>query len=96
MVGSLLWLSWLLVSLLSVYLLDLLAHYRRQLPPGLRPLPLIGSLHLRGVQPHRSLASLAKTYGSLMSIRLGTVTTVVVSSPEVAREFLQKHDIINS
>ncbi|KAG8094785.1 hypothetical protein GUJ93_ZPchr0012g18802 [Zizania palustris] len=94
MAGSLLWLSWLLVSLLSVYLLDLLAHYRRQLPPGPRPLPLIGSLHLLGIQPHRSLASLAKTYGSLMSIRLGTVTTVVVSSPEVAREFLQKHDAV--
>uniref|UniRef100_J3N170 Cytochrome P450 n=1 Tax=Oryza brachyantha TaxID=4533 RepID=J3N170_ORYBR len=90
----LLWLSWLLFSLLSVYLLDLLAHSRRRLPPGPRPLPFIGSLHLLGENPHRSLAGLAKKYGPLMSLRLGAVTTVVVSSPEVAREFVQKHDAV--
>uniref|UniRef100_J3N174 Cytochrome P450 n=1 Tax=Oryza brachyantha TaxID=4533 RepID=J3N174_ORYBR len=90
----LLWLSWLLLSLLPVYLLDLLAHSRRRLPPGPRPLPLIGSLHLLGDQPHRALAGLAKTYGPLMSLRLGAVTTVVVSSPEAAREFMQRHDAV--
>uniref|UniRef100_A0A0D9XI26 Cytochrome P450 n=1 Tax=Leersia perrieri TaxID=77586 RepID=A0A0D9XI26_9ORYZ len=94
MVSLLPWLLWLVLSLLSVYLLDLLAHSRRHLPPGPRPLPLIGSLHLLGDQPHRSLAGLAKKYGPLMSLRLGTVTTVVVSSPEIAREFLQKHDAV--
>ncbi|XP_037423428.1 geraniol 8-hydroxylase-like [Triticum dicoccoides] len=90
------WLPWLVVPLLlSVYLLDLLAHARRRgLPPGPRPLPLIGSLHLLGDQPHRSLAGLARTHGPLMSLRLGAVTTVVVSSPDAAREFLQKHDAV--
>ncbi|KAL6900964.1 hypothetical protein ACP4OV_005640 [Aristida adscensionis] len=86
------WLAWLVVSLLSVYLLDLITHTRRGLPPGPRPLPLIGSLHLLGSQPHRSLARLARTHGPLMSLRLGTVTTVVASSPAAAREFLQRHD----
>ncbi|CAL5047353.1 unnamed protein product [Urochloa decumbens] len=86
------WLAWLLVSLLSIYVLDLLIHSRRGLPPGPRPLPLIGNLHLLGKQPHRTLARLAKTHGPLMSLRLGAVTTVVVSSPDAAREFLQKHD----
>ncbi|KAL6609900.1 hypothetical protein ACP70R_039869 [Stipagrostis hirtigluma subsp. patula] len=88
------WLAWLLVSLLAVYFLDLLAHARRGLPPGPRPLPLIGSMHLLGDQPHRSLARLAKIHGPLMSLRLGAVTAVVVSSPEAAREFLQKHDAV--
>ncbi|RLN13360.1 geraniol 8-hydroxylase-like isoform X1 [Panicum miliaceum] len=92
MAALLLWLAWLVVSLLSIYVLDLLIHSRRGLPPGPRPLPLIGSLQLLGKQPHRSLACLAKIHGPLMSLRLGMVTTVVVSSPDVAREFLQKHD----
>ncbi|KAG2536957.1 geraniol 8-hydroxylase-like [Panicum virgatum] len=87
------WLPWLLASLLAaVYLLGLRAHGRRGLPPGPRPLPLIGNLHLLGDQPHRSLAGLAKIHGPLMSLRLGSVTTVVASSPDVAREFLQRHD----
>ncbi|KAK1606043.1 hypothetical protein QYE76_029716 [Lolium multiflorum] len=88
------WLPWLVASLFSIYLLDLLAHARRRLPPGPIPLPLIGNLHLVGDQPHRSLARLARTYGPLMSLRLGAVTTVVASSRDVAREFLQKHDAV--
>ncbi|XP_047095218.1 geraniol 8-hydroxylase-like [Lolium rigidum] len=88
------WLPWLVASLFAIYLLDLFAHARRRLPPGPTPLPLIGSLHLLGDQPHRSLARLAGTYGPLMSLRLGAVTTVVASSPDAAREILQKHDAV--
>ncbi|KAL6640921.1 hypothetical protein ACP70R_019102 [Stipagrostis hirtigluma subsp. patula] len=89
------WLAWVLVSLLAAYLLNLLlAHDRRGLPPGPRPLPIVGSLHLLGDQPHRSLARLAGAHGPLMSLRLGAVTTVVASSPEAAREFLQRHDAV--
>lgn len=88
------WLAWLLVSLVGVYLLGHLvqARRRRGLPPGPHPLPIIGSLHLLGNQPHRSLARLAKTHGPLVSLRLGSVTTVVASSPAAAREILQRHD----
>ncbi|TVU31193.1 hypothetical protein EJB05_22871, partial [Eragrostis curvula] len=91
------WLAWLLVSFLSVHFLNLLKRSRRGLPPGPRPLPIIGSLHLLGDQPHRSLAGLAKTHGApLMSIQLGTVTTVVASHPDAAREILQRHDAVFS
>ncbi|CAN6282462.1 unnamed protein product [Urochloa humidicola] len=88
------WQAWLLASLLAaVYFFGLRSQQRRRgLPPGPRPLPLIGNLHLLGDQPHRSLAGLAKTHGPLMSLRLGAATTVVASSPAVAREFLQRHD----
>jgi hypothetical protein len=85
MAALFLWLPWLLLSLLAICFLDLLIHVRLNLPPGPRPLPLIGSLHLLGKQPHRSLAHLAKTHGPLMYEE-------VVSSPKVAREFFQKHD----
>ncbi|KAJ1254723.1 hypothetical protein BS78_K336400 [Paspalum vaginatum] len=91
------WFAWLTAFVLAVCFIDLLAHAhprRRGLPPGPRPLPLVGNLHLLGAQPHRSLAALAKTHGPLMSLRLGAVTTVVASSPEVAREFLQRHDAV--
>ncbi|GLJ31860.1 hypothetical protein SUGI_0641030 [Cryptomeria japonica] len=64
-----------------------------KLPPGPRPWPLIGSLHLLGNLPHQSLTALAKKYGSIMFLRLGSVPTVVVSSPAMAKEFLKTHDL---
>ncbi|KAF5954467.1 hypothetical protein HYC85_007323 [Camellia sinensis] len=65
---------------------------RRTLPPGPIGLPLFGNLFEVGPKPHESLAKLAETYGPLMSIRLGSKTSVAASSPDVAREILQKHD----
>lgn len=62
------------------------------LPPGPRPLPLVGNLPALGSRPHQSLAKLAKTYGPLMYLRLGSVPTVIVSSAEMAEEILKTHD----
>ncbi|GMP96117.1 hypothetical protein CsSME_00044903 [Camellia sinensis var. sinensis] len=65
---------------------------RRTLPPGPTGLPLFANLFEVGPKPHESLAKLAKTYGPLMTIRMSSRTSVVASSPEVAREILQKND----
>lgn len=62
-----------------------------RLPPGPRPLPIIGNIHQLGKNPTETLRQLAKTYGPLMSIRMGSVYTVVASSPEMAMELLQRH-----
>ncbi|XP_056174177.1 geraniol 8-hydroxylase-like [Syzygium oleosum] len=62
------------------------------LPPGPPPLPVIGNLLELGNLPHKSLAKLALTYGPIIKLRLGFITTIVISSPSVAREILQAHD----
>ncbi|BBH03247.1 cytochrome P450, family 76, subfamily C, polypeptide 4, partial [Prunus dulcis] len=65
---------------------------RPKLPPGPKPFPLIGNLLQLGDKPHKSLAKLAKKHGPLMSLKLGKVTAIVVSSAAMAKEVLQTHD----
>ncbi|XP_021290830.1 geraniol 8-hydroxylase-like [Herrania umbratica] len=64
-----------------------------KLPPGPRRIPILGNLLDLGDKPHKSLAELAKTHGPLMSLKLGSLTTIVVSSAAMAKEVLQNHDL---
>lgn len=63
-----------------------------KLPPGPEELPIIGHLHLITALPFRSFRDLAKKYGPIMHLKLGEVPTIVVSSPEIAKEVLKEHD----
>ncbi|KAF5195939.1 Cytochrome p450 [Thalictrum thalictroides] len=93
--------SWVLFAFLaglySLFYLFSTSRYKNnglQLPPGPFGLPLLGHLHLLGELPHHNLQRLAKKYGPIMTIRLGVIPTMVISSPEWAELFLKTHDII--
>ncbi|KAM7475369.1 hypothetical protein LguiB_022612 [Lonicera macranthoides] len=64
----------------------------RKPPPGPRSLPIIGNLHILSTLPHRTLRELSKKYGPIMSIHLGKVPTVVISSAQAAELFLKTYD----
>ncbi|KAK9056231.1 hypothetical protein SSX86_027321 [Deinandra increscens subsp. villosa] len=74
------------------YIITISGRRDPQLPPGPFPFPIIGNLLKLGNKPHCSLATLSKSYGPLMSLKLGSRTTIVVSSPDIAKEFFQTHD----
>nr|AYV88900.1 cytochrome P450 oxidase CYP736A220 [Polygala tenuifolia] len=90
------WIIFLVIALVC-YLLHALKlrsiDKNKKLPPGPRGLPILGHLHLLGDLPHRNLQKLAQKYGHIMYLRLGSVPTIVVSSPQAAELFLKTHDL---
>nr|AKI33838.1 cytochrome P450 76AD1-like protein [Froelichia latifolia] len=63
-----------------------------KLPPGPKRMPIFGNIFDLGEKPHRSFANFAKIHGPLISLKLGSVTTIVVSSASVAEEMFLKND----
>ncbi|XP_024993052.1 geraniol 8-hydroxylase-like [Cynara cardunculus var. scolymus] len=82
-----------LSSLLTfIYALTIFGRRNSRLPPGPYPFPIIGNLLQVGNKPHHSLAILSKRYGPFMSLMLGSKTTIVISSPDMAKEFFHTND----
>ncbi|KAF8083597.1 hypothetical protein N665_0764s0004 [Sinapis alba] len=84
--------------ILSCFFIFTTVRYRQSstrsdmLPPGPPRLPIIGNIHQVGKLPHRSFADLSRTYGPIMHLKFGRLNTVIVTSPEAAREVLKTHD----
>ncbi|XP_004492652.1 geraniol 8-hydroxylase-like [Cicer arietinum] len=62
-----------------------------KLPPGPNPLPIIGNILELGKNPHKTFTKLSKIYGPIMTIKLGNITTIVISSPQLAKQLLQEN-----
>ncbi|XP_068089316.1 uncharacterized protein [Hyperolius riggenbachi] len=61
----------------------------KNLPPGPRPLPIIGSMHLVDMRkPYKSFIQLSKKYGPIFTIHLGTMKMVVLCGYDVLNEAL--------
>ncbi|CAJ1938007.1 unnamed protein product [Sphenostylis stenocarpa] len=91
--ATMIWMGILLVSLAYLWLWRG-KNKAKKLPPGPKGLPILGSLHKLGANPHRDLHQLAQKYGPIMYLRLGFVPAVVVSSPQAAELFLKTHDLV--
>lgn len=90
---SLTWIPLLLVLFIRSLLVGK-ARKTSKLPPGPTPLPIIGNLHMLSKLPHRDLHTLAQKYGPIMRINLGSLPTIVISSPHMAKQILKTHDHI--
>uniref|UniRef100_A0A0C9RRB5 TSA: Wollemia nobilis Ref_Wollemi_Transcript_19814_1720 transcribed RNA sequence n=1 Tax=Wollemia nobilis TaxID=56998 RepID=A0A0C9RRB5_9CONI len=79
-------------AILLVFILHSLKKKRRKLAPGPLGWPIIGNLLQLGDRPHQSLFLLAQKYGPLMTLKLGSRTVLVVSSPSMARQVLKNNE----
>nr|XP_043617061.1 cytochrome P450 71A1-like [Erigeron canadensis] len=66
----------------------------RRNPPGPPGLPFIGNLHqINNSSIHTSLWQLSKSYGPIISLRLGFIPTIAISSANLAKEVMKTQDI---
>ncbi|RDX77164.1 Geraniol 8-hydroxylase, partial [Mucuna pruriens] len=83
---------------MCIHILVIISHSSKsskytKLPPGPPSYPIIGNiLQLGPTKLHQALNKLSKIYGPIMTVKIGTITTVVISSPGLAKEALHKKD----
>ncbi|XP_068669751.1 geraniol 8-hydroxylase-like [Aristolochia californica] len=84
-----------LAAVFIVLYLKLLVRWKNgslRVPPGPRGVPLLGYLPFLDPELHSGFAELAKTYGPILSLKLGNKLGIVVTSSSLAKEVLRDHD----
>ncbi|XP_067400665.1 cytochrome P450 2K6-like [Emydura macquarii macquarii] len=63
--------------------------FRKDFPPGPKPLPIIGNLHIMDLKrPYWTMLELSKKYGPVFSIQMGCQKMVVLSGYKMVKEAL--------
>ncbi|XP_042483125.1 cytochrome P450 98A2-like [Macadamia integrifolia] len=87
-----------LISLLPIAIIFIFLSYnlyqrlRFKLPPGPRPLPVVGNLYDIKPVRFRCFAEWAEVYGPIISVYFGSTLNVIVSNSELAKEVLKEKD----
>lgn len=71
---------------------NLFQRFRYKLPPGPKPLPVLGNVYDIKPVRFRCFHDWAQTYGPILSFKLGPELNVVVSNAEFAKQVLKEHD----
>ncbi|KAJ0968500.1 hypothetical protein J5N97_025417 [Dioscorea zingiberensis] len=75
-----------------IFILHRKSEKTKGMPPGPRGLPLVGYLPFLRPDLHSCFADLAKIFGPVMMMKLGSRQCLILSSPEAAKEVLRDHD----
>ncbi|KAJ0791839.1 putative cytochrome P450 [Helianthus annuus] len=82
-----------IITPIVFYLLQsLYTRLRFKLPPGPRPLPIVGNLYDVKPVKFRCYAEWARTYGPIFSVYLDSKLNVIVNTSELAKEVLKEND----
>lgn len=87
--------SWFLIAVAfvaAVVSYKLIQGLRFKFPPGPRPKPIVGNLYDIKPVRFRCYYEWAQSYGPIISVWIGSILNVVVSSAELAKEVLKEHD----
>ncbi|XP_075056907.1 uncharacterized protein LOC142143092 [Mixophyes fleayi] len=81
-----------ILALIVIYVFNDWNTTPKNFPPGPKPLPIIGNLHIINLKkPYLTLMELSKTYGSVFSIQMGMKKMVVLTGYETVKNALVNH-----
>ncbi|KAM5164330.1 cytochrome P450 2K4-like isoform 2-T2 [Mantella aurantiaca] len=86
----------LLLVLLCLFLVKITCDFKQNVypnfPPGPTPLPIIGNMHIMDLnRPYKTFLELAKKYGSVFSVQIGTQKMVILCGYETVKDALINH-----